>query len=257
MTAEHTDTADVVVERLDAALRLTMSAPQKKNAIGSGMYLKMVEALDEAAADASIRAVWIRGAGGVFTSGNDIDDFRNQVDSDDWPAARFIDALVTFPKPIVAQVEGLAIGIGTTMLLHCDLIYASKDTRFQLPFVNLGLVPEAGASYLLPRLIGQAKAAELILLGGSFGAEEAVTLGLVNNALPADEVARAAEAAVMVLVKQPPNAVINSKALLRAPLTGNLRDRVRDEIVQFGAGIKSEEFTEALTAFMERREPTF
>ncbi|UWQ33436.1 enoyl-CoA hydratase/isomerase family protein [Leisingera sp. M527] len=149
-------------------------------------------------------------------------------------------------------MEGLAIGIGTTMLLHCDLICASNDTQFQFPFVNLGLVPEVGASYLLPRLTGQATAAELILLGGMFGAEEAVTLGLVNNALPADEVAQAAKPAVMALVKQPPNAVINSKALLKAPLTGNLRDRVRDQIVQFGAGIKSEEFTEALTAFMER-----
>ncbi|WP_259989821.1 enoyl-CoA hydratase-related protein [Leisingera sp. M658] len=106
-------------------------------------------------------------------------------------------------------MEGLAIGIGTTMLLHCGLICASNDTQFQLPFVNLGLVPEVGASYLLPRLTGQAKAAELILLGGMFGAEEAVTLGLVNNALPADEVAQAAEPAVMALVKQPPNAVIN------------------------------------------------
>ncbi|MFA3917418.1 enoyl-CoA hydratase [Ruegeria hyattellae] len=252
-----TGNAEVITEKSGAILRLTMSAPQTKNAITNDMYRTMIAALQEAAEDTAIRVVLIRGAGGIFTSGNDVNAFAEAAKGGDFAAAQFLEAIIGFPKPIVAQVEGLAIGIGTTMLLHCDLIYAAEETKFRLPFVNLGLVPEAGSSYLLPRLVGQAKAAELILTGRMFDAKEALSDGLINAVLPAAEVAQAAEAAAEALTKQPPVAMAKSKALLRASSTGTLMDRVNEELVEFASGVKSTEFAEAYTAFLEKRAPKF
>ncbi|MCL6282470.1 enoyl-CoA hydratase [Ruegeria sp. 2012CJ41-6] len=252
-----TGNAEVITEKSGAVLRLTMSAPQTKNALTNEMYRTMIAALEDAAQDSAIRVVLLRGAGGIFTSGNDVNSFAKAIKTGDLAAANFLKAIIAFPKPIVAQVEALAIGIGTTMLLHCDLIYAAEGTRFQMPFVNLGLVPEAGASYLVPQMVGQAKAAELILLGRMFDAGEAQEMGFINTVVPAGDVAQAAEAAVEALSKRAPVAMAKSKALLRASLTGTLMDRVDEELVEFSAGVRSPEFAEAYTAFAEKREPKF
>lgn len=246
----------VTVERLGAVLRLTMDNVKKKNAIEREMYLEMVAALQESATDDSIHCVWLRGAEGVFSSGNDVNGFNAPKGEQPAPV-QFVNALMAYPKPIVAQVEGLAVGIGVTMLLHCDLIYAAEDTKFRMPFVNLGVVPEAGSSFLLPRLMGHAKAAELILLGKLFTAAEAHEVGLVNQVLPQADVAGAAEAATAILAKQPLRALMKSRALLRDVSGPALQERVDKEFVQFFEGLKGPEFAEAAMAFMQKREPDF
>ncbi len=257
MTDENMVEAGIVTEKLGSALRITMSSPGKKNAIDTAMYLGLAEALTEAAEDSTIRVVWLRGADGNFTSGNVVDDFDNSAKGDNPPVVAFLKALIEFPKPIVAQVEGVAIGIGTTMLLHCDVVYAAEGTRFRLPFVNLGLVPEAGASYILPRLVGQAKAAELLLLGRMFSAEQALSMGVVSQVLPTGKLEKSVEAAVAEFSELPPNALMKTKALLRRPLTGDLWSRVTEELTDFAAGLDHEEFQEALAAFVEKRKPVF
>lgn len=256
MTNASAPQAQVIVEREDGVLRLTMDNLTKKNAITREMYLQMKEALDAAATDHSIRVVLLRGTGGVFSSGNDVNGFN--APKGELPApVQFVRSLVKFPKPIVAQVEGLAVGIGVTMLLHCDIIYAADDTKFRMPFVNLGVVPEAGSSYLLPRLMGAAKAAELVLLGRLFSAAEAEALGMVSNSMPQAEVAAAAEKAVAALVKQPLGAMMKSRALLRDVSGEALDERIELEFKQFFEGLKGPEFAEAARAFMEKREPDF
>lgn len=256
MTNATAPEAKIGIERQDGILRLTMDNPTKKNAITREMYLEMKDALAEAATDCSIRAVLLRGAGGVFSSGNDVNGFsasKGQV-----PApVQFVEEIVRFNKPIVAQVEGLAVGIGVTMLLHCDIIYAAEDTKFRMPFVNLGVVPEAGSSFLLPRLMGAAKAAELVLLGRMFSAAEAESLGLISSILPQEEVAAAAEKAAAMLVKQPPNAMMRSRALMRDVAGEGLAERIELEFKQFYEGLKGPEFAEAVSAFAEKREPDF
>lgn len=251
------EVAEIKMEKLDQALRLTMSNPGKKNAISRDMYQGLTDALNAAAQDDSIRAVWLRGADGDFTSGNLVQDFNQTVQGDTPPVVQFLRAITSFPKPIVAQVQGVAVGVGTTMLLHCDLIYAAPDARFRLPFVNLGLVPEAGSSYVLPRLVGQAKAAELLLLGRMFDAEEARDAGMISAVVPAEELEQVAQTAVAALCAQPPEAVRKTKALLRKPLEGALWDRVEEEFKDFVAGLQGAEFKEAFTAFLEKREPIF
>lgn len=246
----------VIVERLDGVLRLTMDNPTKKNAISREMYLTMRAELDAAAGDHSVRAVLIRGVGGVFSSGNDVNGFNAPPGEVPAPV-QFVKSLVQFPKPIVAQVEGLAVGIGVTMLLHCDIIYAAEDTKFRMPFVNLGVVPEAGSSYLVPRLMGAAKAAELLLLGRMFSAVEADSLGLISKVLPADQVAEAAEAAAAELVKQPLGAMMKTRALLRDVSGEELAKRIEIEFQQFFEGLKGPEFAEAVQAFAEKRAPDF
>lgn len=257
MGVQETGQATIEQERMGSVLRLTMSNPGKKNAITKGMYLGLAEALEQAQEDPAIRVVWLRGAGGDFSSGNVVEEFGETVHGDNPPVARFLKTLIHFPKPIVAEVEGVAIGVGVTMLMHCDLIFAAEGTRFRLPFVNLGLVPEAGASYILPRLMGAAKAAELILLGGMFDAAEAKEVGLVSRVTDADSLSQTAEAAVQQLSEQPPQAMMKTKAMLRKPLVGSLWERAEDELRDFAEGLGHEEFHEAFAAFAEKRKPVF
>lgn len=256
MTSEAPKNGQAIVERKDGILYLTMDNPSKKNAISRDMYLQMAGALNEVATDHDIRAVLIRGSGGVFSSGNDVSGFNTPAGEVPAPQ-QFISALVRFPKPIVAQVEGLAVGIGVTMLLHCDLIYVAEDCKLRMPFVNLGVVPEAGSSYLLPRLMGAAKAAELILLGKMFSGAEAEKLGIATAAMPADQVAGAAEAAAAALVKQPLMAMMKSRALMKDVSGEALEQRIEDEFVQFFEGLQGPEFAEAAAAFAQKREPDF
>ncbi len=257
MTDENATQPGVITEKLGSALRVTMSNPGKKNAIDRAMYLGLADGLTNAANDPDIRVVWLRGADGDFTSGNMVSDFHNSASGDHPPVVAFLEALIKFPKPIVAQVEGVAIGVGTTMLMHCDLIYVAEETLFRMPFVNLGLVPEAGSSYIVPRLMGQAKAAELLLLGRMFSAQEALETGLVSRVVSPEDLETTVAAAVAELGELPPNAVMKTKALLRRPLTGDLWSRVTEELVDFGEALQNDEFSEAFSAFVEKRKPVF
>ena len=177
-------TPKVIVRREDAVLRVIMNRPEKKNALDSEMYEAMIVALAQADADASLKAILIQGAGDAFTAGNDLDDFRRLSLNEDFPALRFVRALASCDTPIVAAVHGDAVGVGTTLVFHCDLAYAAPNTRFKMPFVDLGLVPEAASSLLVPERVGLAKASQYLLLCESFDAEEAWRLGVVNAVVP-------------------------------------------------------------------------
>ncbi len=251
------DTPQIISEQMGAVLRLTLSSPRTKNAITKGMFEALNDAMDAAVADPEIRVVWLRGAEGAFTSGNVMTEFGETVAGDNPVGSHFLSKLEAFPKPIVAQVEGPAIAIGTTVLLHCDLVYASKDAKFMLPFVSLGLIPEAGSTYLLPRLMGHAKAAELLYLGGMFGADDALSVGLVNQVLDADELEPTVEKVVTALARQAPQALAQTKAFLRRPLHGTVADRMVEEMSDFQTRFTGDEFAEAITAMKEKRKPVF
>ncbi|MBX3177034.1 MAG: enoyl-CoA hydratase [Candidatus Hydrogenedentes bacterium] len=242
----------------DRVLTLRLNRPEKKNALTVAMYQDLADALRDAANDHAVRAVLIRGTDGCFTAGNDLFDFmQHPPTGEDAPVGHFLDAIATFPKPLVAMVDGIAIGIGTTLLLHCDLVYASDAARFRLPFVNLGLCPEAGSSLLMPRLAGTARASELLLLGREFGAEEAREIGLVNAVRPADALEDLVQERLQALAAQPPAAVRASKALIRAQDRDAIAQVMRAEFAEFMARLMSPEAAEAFQAFAEKRAPDF
>jgi enoyl-CoA hydratase/carnithine racemase len=240
------------------ARTLVFNRPTKKNALTVEMYATLAERLDEAAGAAAVRAVVITGAGDAFTSGNDLGDFMAHPRMDaDHHVVKFLKALVRFPKPIVAAVNGVAIGIGTTMLLHCDLVLSAASARFQLPFVKLGLSPEGGSSLLLPRLAGFQRASELLLWGEPFDAAAAYRVGLVNDVYPEGELAQKVAARIEKLLELPPQAVAAAKELLRRPMREELERTMVHESVIFGERLASAEATEAFTAFFEKRKPRF
>jgi enoyl-CoA hydratase/carnithine racemase len=245
------------IERSGAVVTIRMARPDKKNALTGAMYTAMSDALDSARADDAVRVVVILGAGGVFTSGNDLLDFASSPPSGaDSPVLRFLRAISTFPKALVAGVSGLAIGIGTTMLLHCDLVVADPATRFSLPFINLGLVPEAASSLLLTRMLGHARASELLLLGDMFDASSAERFGIVNRiSAPGAADADAMQLAA-TLASKAPTALRLSKALLKSE-TATVQDRMVEEAGHFLAQLRGPEFREAVSAFMEKRPPRF
>lgn len=249
--------AQILIRREGAVLQLTMSSPQKKNAISQAMYLSLAAALNDAAEDPQIHVVVIQGAGGVFTSGNDVNDFSPRSEGQKPPSLIFLESIVSFPKPLVAKVEGLAIGVGCTMLLHCDLVYAHEDTRFRLPFVNLGLVPEAASSYLIPRMMGHVAAAELLLLGDMFSASVAKEAGLISAVGSSDTINRRVDEVAAQLAAKPPGALQQTKALMRNPNTDGLIQRVHMESQIFGACVVGPEFAEASAALREKRAPDF
>jgi enoyl-CoA hydratase/carnithine racemase len=247
----------ILTERAGRVVTIRMARPDKKNALTVDMYRAMTDAMRAAISDPEVRCLMIAGAGGVFTSGNDLRDFAASPPADaDSPVFQFLRELARCPKPIVAAVSGLAIGIGTTMLLHCDLIVADPDTRFSLPFINLGLVPEAASSLLLPRMIGHARASELLLLGDMFDAATAERYGIITRI----SAAGAAEAAAMTLATQlaakAPEAMRKSKALLKSESRGILA-RMQEEAAEFVPQLRGPEFREALAAFTEKRPPRF
>lgn len=250
--------AEIQAEVRDRVLEITINRPERKNALTMAMYSAMAELLNTAAENSEVRVVIISGAEGVFTSGNDLMDFLGgSASGADSPVFQFMVALYSFPKPVVAAVNGPAVGIGTTMLLHCDMAFAGSDAMFQMPFVNLGLCPEYASSFFLPRLAGHAKASELLLLGKKFGADEAVELGICNAAVPADEtLARARETAAELAVKAP-EAVRLSKQLLRAGSHERGLEVMKIEGSHFQSRLTSDEFKEAATAFMEKRPADF
>jgi enoyl-CoA hydratase/carnithine racemase len=236
---------------------IRLNRPEKKNAVSLAMYRAMTAALNRAAEDAAVRVAVIRG-GEDFSAGNDIADFLAAGgETGLGPILDFLDALAAFPKPLVAGVRGAAIGIGTTLLLHCDVVLASATARFQLPFVQLGLVPEAASSLLLPAMAGRLRASWWLLTGEGFDAEAAFAAGLITR-LVADETLDAEiGAAVARLAALPPAALRQTKALLRAPQEAAVREAMTREIEAFGAQLKSAEAREAFTAFLEKRKPDF
>jgi enoyl-CoA hydratase/carnithine racemase len=239
-------------------LTIRLNRPERKNALTAAMYSRILELFAEAAQTRDIRALVITGAGSAFTSGNDLADFMGQpVFTEDSPVLRFLRALVDFPKPLLAAVNGAAVGVGTTMLLHCDLVYAAASARFSLPFVGLGLVPEAGSSLLLPRVAGMQRAAELLLLGEPFDAATAHRVGLVNEVLPDAELLARVRNRTQLLAERPPDAVMASKELLRGPFRAEIHEAIKREGALFASRLHSAEAAEAFAAFFEKRKPDF
>ena len=249
----------LLVEREEGLLTLRLNRLPKKNALTRAMYSGMAEVLQQADQDQGVRAVLITGGEDCFTSGNDVADFIQAPPAGlNSEVFQFMQALFEFSKPVVAAVSGPAVGIGTTLLLHCDLVYVSRDASLKMPFVNLGLCPEYGSSLILPRLLGHARAAELLLLGQGFTGEQAAAWGIANQALE-DGAATLAKAREMALRFQQlaPSAVADSKRLMRAPGREELRRVIEAEGALFGQRLRSPEAIEALTAFMQRRAPDF
>lgn len=242
--------ASIVVRREGAVMRIVIDRPEKKNALNRAMYEAMTAALLEADADEAVRAIVVSGAGGVFTAGNDLDDFRFALDNPrDFPALRFVRALAALQTPLVAAVRGDAVGVGATMLFHCDLVYAAHDARFKMPFVDLGVIPEAASTLLVPRRIGMAKAAQFLLLCESFDAKEALRLGIVNTLAEDSEVERLALDAARRLSEKPREALAATRRLLR----GDARDvsaRVEEEGALFAAALASPETRAQLAAVL-------
>jgi enoyl-CoA hydratase/carnithine racemase len=237
---------------------LTFDRPAKKNAITAEMYEQFVAGLKQAAADPSVRVALIAGSGGTFTAGNDLKDFSNpkfaQADS---PVLSFMQGLAAFEKPAIAAVQGLAVGIGVTLLLHCDLVYVADDATFSMPFTSLGLVPEFASTLLLPRIAGRARAAEKLLLGKPFPAAEAVVMGIANAVLPSADVVAHARKVARLLAALPPGAVRDTKKLLRDADAAEVKDAILREASYFGPRLAGAEAREAISAIIEKRAPDF
>jgi enoyl-CoA hydratase/carnithine racemase len=248
--------SDIVTERLGNILSIQLNRPAKKNAMTSSMYIEMAELLDGAAKDDQIRVVLWHAAGDSFSAGNDLEDFmKNPPASGESPQARLMHALINFDKLLVAAVQGAAIGGGTTMLTHCDFVYAGESAKFQLPFVNLALVPEFGSSYLLPQRFGYVRAAELILLGQPFGAARAAELGLVTSVVADQKLLATATETAQTLAKKPAGAVQASKRLMKGAFREQLEQAVKVENQVFAERVRSDEAKEAFTAFFAKRKP--
>src|SRR6266545_301857 len=250
--------SDIVTERSENILRIQLNRPAKKNAMTSSMYLTLAELFNSAAKDDEIRVVLWHGAGDSFCAGNDIEDFlKNPPGPGESPQARLMDALLNFDKPLVAAVHGAAIGGGTTMLTHCDFIYAAESAKFQMPFINLAVVPEFGSSCSVPARIGHLRAAELILLGAPFDARRATELGLVTQVISdKDVLARATETARKLAAK-PAAALQASKRLMKQPFREPIKAAMKAENEEFSAQVRSEDAKEAFSAFLEKRKPDF
>ena len=250
---------------LNGVATIEIARPEKKNALTMAMYQAMADALLAAREDNAVRAVLVTGQPGVFTSGNDIEDFMQRGgtaqppggDIFELPVFRFMRALLECDKPVVAAVTGAAIGIGTTMLLHCDFVYVSDEARLAMPFVALGLVPEFASSLVAPQLMGHRRAAEKLLLGDPFTPEQAVECGIASAVLPAAEVVNHARRVAERFNALPPGAVREAKRLMRAPQIEQQLQVIRNEAAIFAARLKSPEAMEAFQAFFQKRKPDF
>ena len=244
--------ADVELARTGAVLELTLNRPAKKNALTNAMYRALNVALHEAEREQAIGAVLIAGAGGVFTAGNDIGDFVAAVaGGGEMAGADFIRKIAAFPKPLVAAVDGLAVGVGCTLLLHCDLIYATAQSRFSLPFVDLGLLPEAGSSLLLPRRVGMARASAWLLAGESFSAEEAREAGLANAVVAPEALLATAREKAAALAAKPRTALMAARKFMRGE-RDEILARIDAELEAFRKALASPEAQAALTAFLNK-----
>ena len=249
---------DINTELRDGVLRVELNRPDKKNAMTSAMYARLAEILTEADANDAIRVVLWHGAGDSFTAGNDLKDFiDNPPGTEDSPQFRLTKAFIAFGKPLIAAVHGVAVGGGTTMLTHCDFVYAAQSTRFQIPFINLALVPEFGSSFSIPARAGHLSAAELFLLGEPFTAARAAELGLVSRVVPEADVLATAKATAQKLAAKPAGALRASKRLIKQAFLAQLREAVAIEGEEFAARVRSAEAKEAFSAFLEKRPPNF
>ncbi len=245
-------------ETSEGILTLRINRPDKKNALNLAMYQSLADGLRQADSDDKIRVILIRGGDECFTSGNDLADFLSSPPTGpESPVMQFLAAISETRKPVVAAVNGLAVGVGVTMLLHCDLAYAGATASFQMPFVNLGLCPEAGSTLLLPRIMGHQRAAELLLLGEPFNAEKAHSLGIITEICQDADVLTTARNKARQLAAQPVAALRLAKELLKRDYAAPLRETIAEEGRQFVARLKSPEAAEALQAFMQRRKPDF
>jgi len=249
---------DIILTQGAGVLAIAFNRAGKKNSFTAAMYTDMVAALENAAGDDQVRAVVFQGSREVFSAGNDIDDFSsNPPVEPDAPVWQFIRALSAFPKPIVAAVNGVVVGIGVTMLLHCDLVYAATDARFRVPFVNLGVCPEAGSSLLLQKIFGYRSAAEALLLGGQFSAEDALKGGLITRLLPPDDVLAYARQQATHLADTPLSALLETKRLLKSHDAESVNARIAEETSLFQKMVTQPAAREAFAAFREKRRPDF
>ena len=249
--------SDILTHIDSGVMTITFNRLDKKNSITSTMYSAMADAVAQAAADASVRVVLFQGHESIFSAGNDIGDFLNQPPStQESPVFRFLRGIATFEKPLLAAVAGPAVGIGTTMLFHCDLVYAGDNAAFSMPFVNLGLCPEAGSSLLAPRMFGYHRAAEALLMGEPFFAEAAQEVGLVNRVVPPTEVNGYAQAQARKLAAKPLSSLIATKRLMKGDTQAVLQ-KMDEEGQSFGRMLREPAAKEAFGAFMEKRKPDF
>jgi enoyl-CoA hydratase/carnithine racemase len=247
-----------ILTHIDAGvMTITFNRLDKKNSITSSMYAAMAEALAHAATDPAVRVVVFQGHESIFSAGNDIGDFLNQPPTtQESPVFRFLRGIATFEKPLIAAVAGPAVGIGTTMLFHCDLVYAGDNAAFSMPFVNLGLCPEAASSLLAPRMFGYHRAAEALLMGEPFFAEAAQEVGLVNRVVPPTEVNGYAQAQARKLAAKPLTSLIATKRLMKGDTQAVLQ-KMDEEGQSFGRMLREPAAKEAFGAFMEKRKPDF
>ena len=249
---------DIITERSGNILRIQLNRPEKKNAMTLAMYNTMANLLNDAAKDNQIRVVLWHGAGDSFSAGNDIEDFlKNPPGPGKSPQAALIDALINFDKPIVAAVQGAAIGGGTTMLTHCDFVFAGESAKFRMPFVDLAVVPEFGTSYSVPARFGYLRAAELILLGLPFDANRAAELGLVTRVVPDQDLLGTATDIARKLAEKAPLALQGCKRLMKSSTRDQLERAVELENEEFSVRVRSAEAKEAFNAFLEKRKPKF
>lgn len=250
--------SDILVHTEAGIRTITLNRVDKKNSITSAMYGAMADALASSVDDAAVRVVLLQGHETVFSAGNDIGDFLNNPPAGlDSPVFRFLKGIATFPKPLLAAVCGPAVGVGTTLLFHCDLVYAGDNAAFSMPFVNLGLCPEAASSLLVPQMLGYHRAAEALLLGEPFMAEAALEVGLVNRVLPPTEANGYAQGVAKKLAAKPLSSLVETKRLMKKGQSELVLRTIAEEGESFGRMLREPAAKEAFGAFMERRKPDF
>ena len=252
-------TSTEILTHVDAGvMTLTINRLARKNSITAAMYDALADALDAANHDTAVHVVVIQGHETIFSAGNDIGDFLNKPPAtSESPVFRFLRGISSFPKPVIASVCGPAVGIGTTLLLHCDLVYAGDNAAFSMPFVNLGLCPEAASSFLAPQLMGYARAAEALLLGEPFSAESALEMGLINRIVPPGEANALAQRQALKLAGKPMTSLMETKRLMKKGNSAMVAERMAEEGASFGRMLQEPAAREAFTAFMEKRRPDF
>lgn len=251
---------DILTSKSNGILTIEFNRPDKKNAITAAMYQTMADALKEAEADPAVRAILIAGKPEIFTAGNDLEDFMKNSSQDaigERPVTQFMVNLSRASKPVIAAVAGAAVGIGTTMLMHCDLIYAADNAKFSMPFTQLGLCPEFASSMLLPQIAGYPRAAEKLLLGEAFSAKDAYEMGLVTRVVPADELRAFANAQATRLATLPASSLRATKSLMKSAQTAAIDAQMMEENKYFGTMLSAPEAKEAFAAFFQKRKPDF
>lgn len=250
---------DIQTTKANGILTIEFNRPDKKNAITSAMYQSMADALSDAESDNAVRAILLIGKPEIFTAGNDLEDFMKHSSAPvgERPVAQFMRHLSTATKPVIAAVAGAAVGIGTTLLMHCDLVYAAENAKFSMPFTQLGLCPEFASSMLFPQMVGYQRAAEKLLLGEAFSAQEAQEMGFVSRVLPAADLIAFAQGQAAKLVALPASSLRTTKRLMKGGQVEAVQQRMLEENQHFGEMLGANEAKEAFTAFFEKRRPDF